>query len=316
MGRITIFSMDDCPHCLRIKAAFTERNIPYLEISLTKYPNKRNAMLSLADLLTVPQVFLNQTHMGGAEATLKVLQTWDNDRALTPYQYYESFVAKSPDPKDPRLQPSTEAPLVEQPDTAPPRDDLDIQLPGNNFFSVLEITELLKSIVPCTSLTYNLTAYKSSFRADQAVDALCKQFHLTRVEAVEFGRCLQHHQIMDHVVGDHAFSDTHGLYFRLQCYQTPNVLNSYRIWRERVDPDSMALLRRLTKQLNHILAACTDPSKGQVDFKEAGVHTDFPAFEEAVCELQGVDYFGMPYDNKLVRSCVTHHGDGWLVQVR
>jgi hypothetical protein len=43
-------------------------------------------------------------------------------------------------------------------------------------------------------------------------------------------------------------------------------------------------------------------SEGKVNYKEAINHQDFPAFEEAVCELQGVDYETMPYNLKLAFS--------------
>jgi hypothetical protein len=104
---------------------------------------------------------------------------------------------------------------------------------------------------------------------------------------------------LDHVVKDHVFQDTRSLFFRLQCYQTPNILNSYRIWTERVDPNSVALLTRLKRQLNNILADHTH--EGQINYKEAANHKHLPAFNEAVCELQGVNLFRMNYETRLVR---------------
>jgi glutaredoxin 3 len=309
MGRITIFSLDDCAHCQGIKAAFEQRNVPYLEISLSKHPQKRNDMLSLTDRFTVPQVFLNQTLIGGADETLKVLKTWDSDPQMTPMKYYESFVSKSSDPTDPRLQPSTDPPVVEPP--APPRrEEKPILLPDFTFLSVLEMTEWLKSILPRKDLNYKLTSYKNSFKADQAVDILHKLLMLaSREEAVEFGNVLQKHRILDHVVSEHEFADTSSLFFRLQCYQTPNILNSYRIWTEKrqeqvpeqsPDLSNMALLNRLKKMLNRMISDHTDSDR-KINYKQVALHNDFPAFEEAVCELQIVDFFSMTHEAKLVR---------------
>jgi len=70
MGCITIFSLPECPHCNRTKAALTAKCIPYTEISLSDYPDKRTDMLVLADRLSVPQVFFNDEHIGGADDTL------------------------------------------------------------------------------------------------------------------------------------------------------------------------------------------------------------------------------------------------------
>jgi hypothetical protein len=157
-------------------------------------------------------------------------------------------------------------------------------------------------------LKYNLIVYKRSFRASQGVDALMKQFdHCSREQAADFARVLQKHHILDHVVRDHDFNDTDGLFFRLQCYQTPNILNSYRIWTEYVDPDSLGLIKRLKNMLTKILSNHMDPA-GKVDYMEAAMDKDFPAFEEAVCELQGVRLMRMPLDTKLVRDYVVRMG--------
>mmetsp|Transcript_2782 Transcript_2782/g.4496 ORF Transcript_2782/g.4496 Transcript_2782/m.4496 type:complete len:87 (-) Transcript_2782:1369-1629(-) len=59
MGRITIYSLKECPHCQRCKGALKERNIPYTEINLSAHPAARTNMLQLTDRLSVPQVFFN-----------------------------------------------------------------------------------------------------------------------------------------------------------------------------------------------------------------------------------------------------------------
>jgi hypothetical protein len=197
------------------------------------------------------------------------------------------------------LQPGLGPPAVKLDQEAPPRDDKIISLPDHSLHSVLEMTELLERILPIKDLKYNLTSYKKSFRASGAVDAFMKEFNMTREQATDFGVVLQKHELLDHVVKDHVFQDTDSLFFRLQCHQTPNILNSYRIWTERVDPNSMALLNRLKKQLNSILADHTH--EGQINYKEAVKHKHFPTFCEAVCELQGVNLFHMKYETKLVR---------------
>mmetsp|Transcript_14418 Transcript_14418/g.27025 ORF Transcript_14418/g.27025 Transcript_14418/m.27025 type:complete len:514 (+) Transcript_14418:120-1661(+) len=306
MGRITIFTMDNSPNCIRTKRELKDRGIPFLEISLTKHPNKRNDMLSLSDKLTVPQMFINSAYVGGLSQTLKVLKSWER-AGSNPHEVYESLVAAASDPTDPRLQPSTDPPIVSLP--PPPREMKVISIPSGKeghpnqkMMSVLEMTELLKTIIPRKDLRYNLTSYRKSFRGSDFVDGLMKHFQIKREEAVDFaGKLQKDHQILHHVCKDHDFKDTRSLYFRLQCDQTPLVLNSYRIWTERVDPDAMSLLRRLKKQLGKILKTHTD-ADGKVNYKEAANHVDFPAFEEAVCELQAVDFENMEYNLKLAFS--------------
>lgn len=331
MGRITIFSLDDCPHCKRIKQAFTDRKIPYTEISLSLYPQKRNDMLSLSDRLTVPQIFFNDTHIGGADDTLKVIDEWDhNSKGWSPFIMYQRHVEKMDDPKDPRLQPSTDPPVVETP--PPPRQPYIVHVPqpktvatttvntatttkkqkNNKVLTVLEMTQLLMRIVPRRDLKHKVTVYKKAFTGSDLMDSLVQEFNISRVDALKFGRYLQNeHHIVHHVAvnkkkdrrhhRDHELEDSHSLFFRLQADQTPNVLNSYRVWTERVDPDAMGLLKRLKKQLNKILGDHTD-GEGKVNYLRAYQHKDFVAFEEAVCELQGVNFEAMPADTKLAFS--------------
>jgi hypothetical protein len=282
-----------------------DRDIPFLEISLTKYPEKRVDMLSLSDKLTLPQMFINSAYVGGLSGTMRVLKSWETG-GRRPVEMYKSLVAHSSDPTDPRLQLPTTPPAVASP--PPPRETDVISIPAAgegqpvHKMSVLEMTELLKCIVPRKDLKYNLTSYKKSFRGKTFVDSLMNHFLISRPSAVEFAKTLQKDfYLLNHVVKEHDFEDTKSLFFRLQCDQTPNVLNSYRVWTERVDPDPISLLRRLKKQLYKILKAHTNKD-GKVNYKEAAHHEDFPAFEEAACELQAVDLGNMSNDSKLVFS--------------
>lgn len=298
MGRVTVFALTDCPHCKRTKAALTLRGIPYTEISLSSYPDKRNDMLSLADQLTVPQVFFNEAHIGGADDTVALLNKWDDD------EKYESIkerfleeVAAQPDPSDSRLAVPTAPPVVEKP--APPRDqEKSIRLPDGTMASVLEVTNTLKDILPKKALTYNLTIYKNAYKGTDAVKALMKHYNLeTKEEAVEVGVYLQESKLLHHVVGAHKFQNKK-YFYRLQCYQQPNILNSFRIWTERVDDEPMNLLKRLKNLLGKVESAVTN-NEGLVDYENAYKNEHYPIFEEAVCELQGVNMGKMDEKTRL-----------------
>ena len=110
MGRITIFSITTCPFCARAKAALSKRSIPYCDINIEAHPSRRSDMLSLTDRLTVPQIFLNDEHVGGGDDLLVLLERWDEDIAHgdgstdgTPYDRYVRLVESGPDPTDARL---------------------------------------------------------------------------------------------------------------------------------------------------------------------------------------------------------------------
>ena len=360
MGRFTIFAIDDCPHCQRTKATFGQYSIPYTEISLSKYPHRRSDMLSASDALTVPQVFLNETYVGGADEAIALLTGWSTDEDWTPLQQYENFVATAPDPRDPRLHPSADVNdnangLVPQPpssgsptsgaggsptgirdiphglsvsgdifqgrgplkgstimstsyDAGPPpiRDKIHVVATPDDdkLMTILEMTELLKSILPSRDLRYNLTVYKQSFKASELIDALMGVFDFKdRNAAVEYGRDVLQakHQLLNHVVDDHPLRDTPSLFFRLTCYQRPQILNSYRLkWTERVDLDPLRLLNTLKAQLYEILKTHTSERTGKVNYIAAYKDQRFPTFEEASCELFGIDIGNMKEKIKLV----------------
>jgi len=81
-------------------------------------------------------------------------------------------------------------------------------------------------------------------------------------------------------------------YFRLQVHHTPHILNSFRVWTDRVDPDGLAIVRRLTDQLNTITSR-HDTSSGDTNLKEAREDVDYNKLLEATCELQKVDMGAM-----------------------
>ena len=68
MGRVTVFVRDDCPHCARAKKLLDEKGVQYECISLSSQPEWRSLLFLLSNGQTsVPQIFLNKDHIGGAD---------------------------------------------------------------------------------------------------------------------------------------------------------------------------------------------------------------------------------------------------------
>ena len=298
MGRITVFALDECPHCKRAKTALKDRNIPFTEISLSSHPNRRTDMLSPADRLTVPQIFFNERHIGGADDTLKVLEAWDkqNDNQ-SPLKTYMDEVGSKADPTDERLRKSTEPP-VQQKDPLP-RDEADnIEVPDGTTLTVMELTEKLKKILSGKDKVTPCRVHKNSFTGSEGVAALAQEFDVKEKDAVVFGGILLEREIIQPVAGHQDFGNSKIDLFRLQCYHTPNILNSYRVWDTRVDSDAVGVLTRLKKLLGKVESAVTN-KEGLVDYKKARETEHWPIFEEAVCELQGIDIAEMDFKTRM-----------------
>jgi glutaredoxin len=301
MGHITIFTIDDCDGCTRIKSVMDKRCLPYVEINLSAYPSRRKDMIQLLasskckfGLLDTPVIFFNEECIGGAQETWNRLRQWDQDPHMTPLEMYEYTIAAAMDANDPRLrEPSSSllrpevsqaarkfqsawlaAHLVVGPTTTHssfvqssknPADEEESSRSSFSFSllsprssrssvsavgsiasvallpaapppvvagtSILQITQVLKSVLTRQDLSYHMTTYKKSFRASHAIVAIGAYYKLSPDEALDFCQSLQQeYQILDHVCGDHVIANTEALFFRLTCDQRPHVLNSFRVW--------------------------------------------------------------------------------------
>jgi len=277
-------------------AVLNKYNIPFTEISVTKYPKKRKDMLSLSSRSSTPQVFFNTRHVGGADETLTLLEHWNTDksRGRSPMERYKTEIEEQPDPFNPRFAIPDYAPVVTEPGPLRGDAEFSVLLPNGEMTSVLQTVETLKKILPTSSRVHKLTTYKNSFTARQAVTAIMGHYKICEDKAISFGRRLQDLLILNHVCEDHRFEDSVSdkYFFRLTCHATPKVLNSYRVWTEQTDPNSLRLMGRLADLLSDIESAMTD-SVGKVDYKSAPAHSHFTALDEATCELQGVNLAAM-----------------------
>jgi glutaredoxin len=303
MGRITMFSADGCPHCLRTAAVLTEYSIPFTEISVIKYPKKRRDMLSLSNRLATPQVFFNTRHIGGADETIKLLEQWNTEksRSSSPFERYKEEIEAMADPYNARFDIPDYLPVVAEASPVRGEAEYSVLLPNGKRVTVLEITETLKNILPLDTRMCNRTEYKNSFTGKQAVRSIMAHFKICVDQAVIFAARLKDSRVIHHVTEKQAFENSDQYFYRLQYHHTPEVLNSYRVWTEQADPNSMRLVGRLTKLLNTIEASMTD-TKGQVDYKRAYSSSLYPAFEEAACELQSVDLAVMDKDTLTVST--------------
>ena len=66
MGKIVVFSKSNCPHCVNAKTLLDELGHSYHEIDITDDIRSRMLMSCVSQQYTVPQIFFNNRHIGGA----------------------------------------------------------------------------------------------------------------------------------------------------------------------------------------------------------------------------------------------------------
>ena len=68
MNKVTIYTMDYCPYCIRAKNLLERKKIKFTEINLHKEPNKFEQMQKNSNgARTLPQIFVNDKHIGDCD---------------------------------------------------------------------------------------------------------------------------------------------------------------------------------------------------------------------------------------------------------
>ena len=68
MKKIRIYTTPYCPFCIRAKKLLKSKNVLLEEIDLSEKPEKFEEMVSKSNgARTVPQIFINETHIGDCD---------------------------------------------------------------------------------------------------------------------------------------------------------------------------------------------------------------------------------------------------------
>ena len=78
MKTIQIYTKPHCPYCHRAKALLDNKGVEYQEIDISIDDDKRAEMMRRSQRQTVPQIFIDQIHVGGSDDLVAA----DNDGTL------------------------------------------------------------------------------------------------------------------------------------------------------------------------------------------------------------------------------------------
>lgn len=71
MAKVTIYTKAYCPYCDRAKYVLTSKGVQFEEIRIDAEPERRPEMIERAQgRTTVPQIFINERHIGGCDDML------------------------------------------------------------------------------------------------------------------------------------------------------------------------------------------------------------------------------------------------------
>jgi len=67
MPKIEIFCTPTCPYCVRAKSLLESKNVEYEDISVDQDPERHEEMIKRSNRTSVPQIFIDDDHVGGCD---------------------------------------------------------------------------------------------------------------------------------------------------------------------------------------------------------------------------------------------------------
>lgn len=70
MSKVEIYTKNWCPFCARAKEHLERKGVPYVEIDITTDSIREVEMVNRSARHTVPQIFIDNHHLGGSDDLL------------------------------------------------------------------------------------------------------------------------------------------------------------------------------------------------------------------------------------------------------
>lgn len=83
MANIVIYTKPTCPFCVRAIMLLTQKGVEFTEFDIAAQPELRDEMIEKANGgYTVPQIFINDQHIGGCDDMIALEQSGRLDSLL------------------------------------------------------------------------------------------------------------------------------------------------------------------------------------------------------------------------------------------
>ena len=83
MAKVVVYSKETCPYCVMAKNLLKQKGVNQIEeIRIDLDPAERDKMIEVTGRMTVPQIFIGTTHVGGFDDLAKLNRSGDLDKLL------------------------------------------------------------------------------------------------------------------------------------------------------------------------------------------------------------------------------------------
>ncbi|XP_034417432.1 uncharacterized protein zgc:152951 isoform X1 [Cyclopterus lumpus] len=286
LGRVTVYSIQGCPHCVQAKATLGRLGVPVCDVDLGRHPELRARVKELTGRSSVPQIFFNNIHIGGNDDLQKMI--------AEELQRLVNLVKKEPLPAD-----APPLPEEGQAEDMAGETDEEFMCEKDEF---ADLVEDLKHGNVIGTHRRGLTLYKKSFSCDQLVDWLQREKGMARAEACSTGQALLQKKYMVSVRGggqqDGCFGEGKDALYRLLEDDPHSALNAGQT--AACSPIQAAELSLLVRELILKLFSEHLSADGKsVDYKAMSVNPSFERYCELAIQLQRVELLSLSREEKL-----------------
>ncbi|KAM4558910.1 uncharacterized protein PAE49_013512 [Odontesthes bonariensis] len=289
VGRVTVYSIQGCPHCVQAKATLRQLGLPVCDVDMGSHSELRAKLKELTGRSTVPQIFFNNVHIGGNDDLQKL--------APDELQRLVTLVKEEPLPAD-------APPLPESNSSQDGARDNDGEFKCERD-ELADLVEDLKHGGVIGSHRRGLTLYKKSFSGGQLVDWLQKEKGMARAEACNTSKALLQKKYMVSVQDcgqkDGGFDegkDTTDSLFRLLEDDPHSSLNSGQTAACRpIQAAELSLLLR--EMILNLFSEHLSADGKYVDYKGMSANPAFERYCELAIQLQRVELMSLSREEKL-----------------
>jgi glutaredoxin len=298
-GQVLLFTITGCPFCSRSRKVLADLQVPFVEVNLDHYPDRRYEMQEKTGRRTVPQIFFNSKHIGGFDDLKKLYDSGSLEDEL-------KVVAETEVPSDaPQAPPAQDTSETDSGDELLPsqRAKLAGAAGSEDCLDCTpdELASLVREIQDSSLVRthkYHLKGYKNSFVARDLVTWLVEQKKLpSREEAVKQGLELQAKHFIHHVTFDHEFKDE-WLFFRLLGDGHLKALNA-KLSYACIPRPATEVAEDLRRYILEIHADFLSEDGYWVDYRGISKSHKFEAYVRATAELKRVDLFSLSVSEKI-----------------
>ncbi|MCG8670283.1 MAG: glutaredoxin 3 [Pseudomonadales bacterium] len=84
MSKVIVYATPWCPYCVRARHLLQSKGVDYTLIDVSNDRAKRAEMIEKAGRTSVPQIWINQEHIGGCDELMALERAGKLDNKLNP----------------------------------------------------------------------------------------------------------------------------------------------------------------------------------------------------------------------------------------